>query len=97
VIVASNDGDLVGVCTLTYQSSIRTLGKYAIIQEMYVAPKSRSAKLGEQLISKAKSLAENAGYPMIELSTPPDGERAESFYRNLGFTQVGVRMRYKFD
>ncbi|MDG0866684.1 GNAT family N-acetyltransferase [Candidatus Lucifugimonas marina] len=97
VIVASNDGDLVGVCTLTYQSSIRTLGKYAIIQEMYVAPKFRSAKLGEQLISKAKSLAENAGYPMIELSTPPDGERAESFYRNLGFTQVGVRMRYKFD
>ena len=97
VIVAENDGELVGVCALTYQPSIRTLGNYGIIQEMYVAPEFRSAKLGAQLIDSAKTIAANNGCPMVELSTPPNGERAENFYRNLGFNQVGVRMRHKFE
>jgi len=96
VIVAANDDDLVGVCTLSYQPSIRTLGTYAIIQEMYVAPDFRSEKLGEHLIEAARSVAEDAGCPMVELSTPPNGERAENFYRRVGFTQVGVQMRHKF-
>ena len=97
VIVAENDNELVGVCTLTYQPSIRTLGNYAIIQEMYVTPEFRSAKLGAQLIDSAKTIAADVGFPMVELSTPPNGERAENFYRNVGFTQVGVRMRHKFE
>jgi ribosomal protein S18 acetylase RimI-like enzyme len=95
VIVATNQDALVGVCTLTYQPSIRTLGKYGIIQEMYVSPEFRSSKLGARLIDKAKDIASDAGCTMVELSTPPNGERAESFYRNIGFTQVGVRMRHK--
>jgi len=64
---------------------------------MYVAPEFRRAKLGEQLIDNAKTVAEGAGCSIVELSTPPDGERAQNFYRNVGFTQVGVRMRHKFD
>jgi GNAT superfamily N-acetyltransferase len=96
VIVAVSDDELVGVCTISYQPSIRTLGTYAIIQEMFVAPDYRSEKLGERLIEAASSAAEDAGCPMVELSTPPNGERAENFYSRVGFTQVGVRMRRKF-
>lgn len=97
IIVATNQEDLIGVCTLTYQSSIRTLGKYAIIQEMYVAPEFRSYNIGADLIDFACSTAKTAGCPVLELSTPPNGERAENFYRNVGFEQVGVRMRHKFE
>ena len=96
IIVAADGDDLVGVCTLTYQPSIRTLGIYGIIQEMYVKPEFRSNALGEGMIEKALSTAEQAGCLIVELSTPPDGKRAESFYRRLGFGQVGVRMRYKY-
>lgn len=95
IIVASEGAELVAVCTLTYQPSIRTLGKYGIIQEMYVVPKFRSANLGAQIIEKARSQAKSAGCPIVELSTPPDGERAEHFYRSVGFDQVGIRMRSK--
>lgn len=87
MIVAEQDDELVGVCTLTFQPSIRTLGNYATIQEMYVAPMVRSAK----------TIAADSGCPMVELSTPPNGERAEIFYRNVGFTQVVVRMRREFE
>ncbi|MBC8452915.1 MAG: GNAT family N-acetyltransferase, partial [Chloroflexi bacterium] len=79
------------------QPSIRTLGKYAIIQEMYVAPEFRSDKVGAKLIEAANSFAREAECPIVELSTPPNGERAENFYREVGFGQVGVRMRYKFE
>jgi len=96
VVVAASNDELVAVCTLTYQPSIRTLGRYGIIQEMYVKPEFRSEKLGAELIEKANSIAENAGCPIVELSTPPSGERAENFYRRVGFSKVGVRMRYKF-
>jgi GNAT superfamily N-acetyltransferase len=97
VIVAEQDDELVGVCTLTFQPSIRTLGNYATIQEMYVAPMVRSAKIGAELIESAKTIAADSGCPMVELSTPPNGERAEIFYRNVGFTQVVVRMRREFE
>ena len=97
VVIAEQNDEMVGVCTLTYQPSIRTLGRYAIIQEMYVSPKFRSTKLGAELIGKAEIIARDAGCPMVELSTPPNGERAENFYRNVGLTQVGVRMRHQFE
>jgi GNAT superfamily N-acetyltransferase len=96
ILVAEQDDRLVGICTLTFQPSIRTLGKYGIVQEMYVDPEFRNEKVGERLIEAAASLAKRAGCPMVELSTPPDGEQAENFYRGVGFDQVGVRMRYKF-
>ncbi len=97
VLVAEDDDDLVGVCTVSFQTSIRSLGKYAIVQEMYVAPEHRGGQIGAQLIAAAKKLAKTAGCPILELSTPPDGERAEEFYLNNGFFQVGVRMRSKLD
>ena len=95
IIVASQGAELVAVCTITYQPSIRTFGKYGIIQEMYVVPKFRSANLGAQIIEKAISQAKSVGCPIVELSTPPDGARAEHFYRSVGFDQVGIRMRSK--
>ena len=95
ILVASDGNDLVAVCTLTYQPAIRSLGDYAIIQEMYVSPSHRNSNLGSQIIEFAKNEAAKDGCALIELSTPPEGENAERFYRNNGFSQVGVRMRHR--
>ena len=94
-IVVANDGDqLVGVCTVSFQAAIRTLGKYAIIQEMYVAPEHRNGGLGAQLVDAAAEEAVNRECKIVELGTSPDAER---FYERIGFTQVGRRLRRELD
>jgi len=94
VIIVADDGDhLVGVCTVSFQDAIRTLGSYAIIQEMYIAPEHRNGGLGAQLVDAVEDEAANRGCKIVELGTPPDGANAERFYERIGFTHVGRRLR----
>jgi len=93
-IIVADDGDqLVGVCTISFQDSIRTLGRYAIIQEMYISPEHRNGGLGAELVDAAANEAASRGCNIVELSTPPDGANAERFYERIGFTHVGRRLR----
>lgn len=92
-LIAEDNGKALGVCTLSFQESIRTLGKYAIVQEMYVIPESRGRSLGAEIMESAISEARSHGCRTIELGTPPNGERQERFYERLGFDPVGLRMR----
>jgi GNAT superfamily N-acetyltransferase len=85
----------VGVCTLTYQATLRTRGTYAIIQEMFVAPAHRSAGLGSQIVQRALQEAQAHGCGIVELGTPPDGDRQVEFYGRLGFTVLSHRMRWR--
>jgi GNAT superfamily N-acetyltransferase len=80
IIVADDAGEIVGVCTLTYQRTLRTRGTYAIIQEMFVAPAHRSAWLSSQLVQRALQEAQVHGCYTVELGTPPDGDRQVAFY-----------------
>ena len=93
ILVAREGGHAIGVCTMSFQDAIRTLGKYAIIQEMYIAPEFRSRSLGAQLIERAAAEAQGHGCKVIELGTPPDGQRQEQFYRKVNFNPVGLRFR----
>jgi GNAT superfamily N-acetyltransferase len=75
IIVADDAGEIVGVCTLTYQRTLRTRGTYAIIQEMFVTPAHRSAGLGSRLVQRAMQEAQAHGCRTVELGTPPGGDR----------------------
>ncbi|NQW16956.1 MAG: GNAT family N-acetyltransferase [Chloroflexi bacterium] len=93
-VVVADDGDqLAGICTISFQRAIRTLGKYAIIQEMYIGPEHRNDGLGSRLVEAAVSEAARHGCKVVELGAPPDGEDAERFYGRVGFTGVGQRLR----
>jgi ribosomal protein S18 acetylase RimI-like enzyme len=85
----------VGACTVSIQHAVRTLGRYGIIQEIYVTPESRSLGVGAELIALAQSEAEAQGCRTIELGTPPHGDRQIAFYQRAGFTPVGMRLRSK--
>ncbi len=94
IMIARDKGTLVGLATVSYQSAIRTLGRYAIVQEMFVAPDHRDSGLGGRLLERAIQVASENGCRVVELGTPPNGERQESFYRRHGFTDVGMRLRW---
>ena len=97
VIVGEEDDKLVGVCTLSFQLAIRTTGRYAIVQEMYVVPGYRGKGLGARLIERATDEARAQGCRVVELTTPPDGSRQEHFYSEVGFAPAGTRFRKTTD
>ena len=93
VVIAENSSGIIGICTMSYQDAIRTLGRYAIIQEMYVAPEHRSAEVGAKLIDRSVAEATANGCSVIEVGAPPSGDRAQQFYGRLGFVHAGPRLR----
>ena len=93
------DGDAksqpIAVCTVSYLQALRTQGRYAIIQEMFVDPPHRSGGAGMQVLQYALAQAAAHGCRAVELGTPARGERQIAFYRRAGFTEVGARLRWR--
>ena len=94
-VIAWDGTEPVGICTVSFQHAIRTLGRYGIIQEMYVVPAWRSHHVGSQLVDCALSEAARHGCATAELGTPLHGERQVAFYQRQGFASVGQRLRKK--
>ena len=95
VALAEDDGRFVAVCTVSFVDALRSVGRYAIIQEMYVDPSVRSTGVGMDVLRFALDHAVTRGCAMVELGTPYHGERQIQFYQRAGFTNVGARLRWR--
>ena len=95
IAVGEDGGELVAVCTVSFLQALRTRGRYAIIQEMFVEPDFRSAGAGRDVLRFALEHAAANGCDTVELGTPYHGERQIQFYRRAGFTEVGARLRWR--
>jgi hypothetical protein len=93
VMLAERHGAVIGICSLSAMLSLRTKGLCGVVQEMYVAPGHRCKGIGERLLTAAVDHAEALGFAMVEVGTPPDGERQGRFYQRSGFTRFGDRWR----
>ena len=92
------DGDdLVAVCTVSFLQALRTRGRYAVIQEMFVEPGYRSTGVGMDVLKFALDHAVANGCGTVELGTPYHGERQIQFYSRAGFTEVGARLRWRVE
>jgi len=85
----------VAVCTVSYLQAMRTRGKYAIIQEMFVESEYRSTGVGMEVLKFALGYAVANGCETVELGTPYHGDRQIQFYRRAGFSEVGARLRWR--
>ena len=92
---AANAANPIAICTVSYLTALRTRGRYAIIQEMYVAPAARSTGIGRQVLQFALTHAAAHGCNTVELSTSYNGHRQIAFYRRAGFTEIGARLRWR--
>ena len=52
-VIAEVDGVPRAACTASYTVSLRTAGRYCILQEMFVEPESRSSGVGQAVIEFA--------------------------------------------
>ena len=95
IVLGEHEDRCVAVCTVSYVDALRSVGRYAIIQEMYVDPSARSSGVGLEVLRFALDHAVARGCAMVELGTPFHGERQIQFYHRAGFTNVGARLRWR--
>ena len=94
-VIAEEDSVAKAACTASFQVSVRTAGRYCILQEMFVEPESRSTGVGKAVIDFALQHAVASGCQVVELGTPREGQRAIQFYERSGFENIGARMRWR--
>jgi GNAT superfamily N-acetyltransferase len=97
LLVAVQEGELVGMLGSSWQHALRVPGRYGLIQELWVHPAWRGQTIGGDLLVALFEIARERGVTRLEVGLP--GERfahlgaTEAFYVNNGFQTVGTRMR----
>ena len=88
---------IIGLATVSRVHALRASSEYGILQELWVDPKYRSARLGQRLLEAIDREAQSRGWPMIEATLPLDGypalEKLTRFYQAAGYTRAGQRYR----
>ncbi len=97
LLVAEDEGRVVGVLAASWQYAIHVPGRYGTIQDLWVHPDWRSRELGRELILALVRQAADAGVPRLEVGLPQASfaglGATERFYRDNDFTPLGPRMR----
>jgi GNAT superfamily N-acetyltransferase len=89
----------VGVATLTEGVAAYAGGRYGIISEFYVAPRSRGLGIGRQLLETIRAEARRRGWHRVDVAAPP-GERWDrtvDFYCQNGFILTGRKLKLRID
>lgn len=84
-------GQIDGVVVATYQLTLITglslrAARRAQIESVRVAAPLRGQGLGRQLFADAEARARAAGCTLMQLTTHRTRDRAQAFYRQIGFT-----------
>ncbi|HET6571695.1 MAG TPA: GNAT family N-acetyltransferase [Solirubrobacterales bacterium] len=97
LLVAEEDGLVVGVLAASWQHAIHVPGRYGTIQDLWVHPEWRGRSLGRELIRALVREASEAGVPRLEVGLPQESfarlDATERFYRENDFQPLGPRMR----
>jgi GNAT superfamily N-acetyltransferase len=97
VLVAEAHTGLVGVLAASLQTAIHIPGRYALIQDLWVHPSSRSNHVGAALIAALVELARQDAIARLEVGLPRESfaaiDATTAFYASNGFQTHGPRMR----
>jgi GNAT superfamily N-acetyltransferase len=96
--LAEAGGSLIGVITLNECAAIYAGGRFGEISELYVSARFRALGVGKRLLAAAVQFARQRGWSRLEVGPPelPKWERAVTFYRQAGFSEVGPRLKLEF-
>jgi GNAT superfamily N-acetyltransferase len=95
VLVAHEDGDLLGVATVSYNLAIRYAGEYAVLEELIVEPSARGRNVGGLLVENTVERARRRGCSEFGLYLMESTEHNRPFYEKYGFEFVGSEMRQR--
>ena len=94
LIVAENDGEVIGTLQITFTPSISFQGgKRATVESVRVDEKYRGQGIGKELIKWAINRAREENCVAMQLTTNADRTDAHRFYENLGFKKSHIGMK----
>ena len=96
-LVAEADGRVTGFLGYYIHPNLYHAGPTALIEELVVSSDMRGAGVGERLVVGAIEAAKRAGCQEISVSTMFKNERAQRFYRRLGFGNDALLLEIHFD
>jgi GNAT superfamily N-acetyltransferase len=85
LLLARNNGRMVGVAYVATILSAEHCGFVAWLEELYVAPDHRSQGIGTALVNAVLARARETGMVAVDLEIDASHNRAESLYRRSGF------------
>jgi GNAT superfamily N-acetyltransferase len=93
VLVADDDGTLLGLVSIVLQSTLMSLNPSARLMAVVVRSDARRGGVGRTLIHAAIAHAREQGCTGIELTSSmrPEREAAHRFYPALGFARTSYR------
>ncbi|NLG78333.1 MAG: GNAT family N-acetyltransferase [Firmicutes bacterium] len=96
-LAAEADGRVIGFLSYYIHPNLYHAGPTALIEELVVSGDMRGAGVGERLVVAAIEAAKRAGCQEISVSTMYKNERAQRFYRRLGFRDDALLLEIHFD
>lgn len=90
---AYNEGQLVGIVTLTRPVSNPKLQHRATIAAMYVVPEARKQRLARILLNESLSIAGEWGVSDVALAVAVGNYSARNLYASAGFVSYGIEPR----
>ena len=86
--IAEENGQSIGYATLSFSFSTEFGGKYAEIEELYIAPEFRNQGFGKEFIACLEKLAKTDGAKSVFLVASSSNQKAQKLYENLGYKQL---------
>jgi len=93
VIVAEEDGTLLGMATVSYNLAMRYGGEYCQLEELIVDPSARGKNVGGLLVEETIARAKSRGCAEYGLYLVATTEKNLPFYEKYGFKRVGSELR----
>ncbi len=93
VLVADEDGALLGSASVTFNLAMRYGGEYCQLEELIVDPAARGKKLGGLLLEATIAAARARGCAEYGLYLVEGTTRNRPFYEKYGLKTVGDEMR----
>ena len=93
ILVAEENGEVVGATTLSYPFAIRCKGIYSCIEENIVDEKQRGKGIGGKLLKAAIAEAASRGCDEIQVNGP--SEMGYPLYIRNGLQDIGKHLKTK--
>jgi GNAT superfamily N-acetyltransferase len=95
ILVADEDGAILGTVTISYNLAIRYSGEYCQLEELIVDREARGKNAGGLLVQGAIDSAKKHGCAEMGLYLLESTEGNRPFYEKYGFEYIGSEMRQR--